>query len=250
MRAAVGTVVAICLAACASRSHPSVEPPAAPTPIPRSHTQLLTVVAPDWNGFEATLRRYERIPGAPWVSVGAPIDVVLGHAGLGWGRGLHGDGAPPGRSGPMKREGDGRSPAGAFSLGTAYGYGVRSSSKIEEATASHRCVDDPRSIHYNRIVSEDAVVVDWESAERMRRKDSLYEIALVVDHNTLDTQAGAGSCIFLHVWAGPSVPVRGCTAMSKTNLETLLAWLESDKAVLVALPQKTYEALRARWKLP
>ena len=70
-------------------------------------TQLVTVVTDDWDRFQATLGRYERSPGQVWKPVGAPIDVVLGREGYGWGRGIHGNGAPAGRRGPIKREGDG-----------------------------------------------------------------------------------------------------------------------------------------------
>lgn len=222
-------------------------------PIDPSKTQLITVVSEDWTSFHAILRRYERPPGGTWTELGAAIDVVLGYAGYGWGRGLHGPGPPAGRNGPAKREGDGRSPAGAFELGAMYGYqpapeGV--SLPYVEATPALRCVDDPRSRHYNRIVSTKTQERDWYSAELMRRKDDLYEIAIVVSHNVASPEPGAGSCIFLHVWEGPEVAVRGCTAMSKPELDALSKWLEPGAAVLVALPHPEYDALQRTWHLP
>jgi len=185
--------------------------------------------------------------------VGPPIDVVLGREGYGWGRGLHGGGAPARRPGPIKREGDGRSPAGVFDIGTAYGYepareGV--SLRYVQATPELRCVDDPKSPHYNRIVSTANTAVDWHSAEYMRRQDELYAIAIVVEHNTRPTEPGAGSCIFIHVWRGPESGMTGCTAMPMDTLEAFAGWLQPNAAVLVALPQSEYEALRRRWALP
>jgi len=53
----------------------------------------------------------------------------LGRAGLAWGLGLHGN--PP-FPGPIKREGDGRSPAGAFELSSAFGYAPRPRRKARQ----------------------------------------------------------------------------------------------------------------------
>jgi len=216
-------------------------------------TQLITVVSDGWNDFQATLRRYEREPGQRWRPVGQPVEVVLGREGYAWGRGLHGHGAPTGRPGPIKREGDERSPAGVFAIGPAYGYATTPQElalPYEQATADLRCIDDPRSSHYNRIVSITDIDVDWKSAERMRRDDDLYVLTIVVEHNTQETKANAGSCIFLHLWRGPDIGMSGCTAMSMSALNTLAAWLQPGAAALVALPRSEYEALRRPWDLP
>lgn len=246
-------------AAAGSTAGPSI-PAGSPTsrtgrpgPIGADKTQLLTVISDGWNTFHGELRRYQRQPGAEWVQIDAPIPVVLGRAGYGWGRGLHGDGAPEGQRGPIKREGDGRSPAGVFEVGPIYGYeppSAQVSLVYVEATSSLRCVDDPTSVAYNRIVSVSDTVEDWSSAELMRRQDDHYEIAIFVGHNANPPMPDAGSCIFLHVWEGPDVAVRGCTAMAKPALETLSRWLEPEAAVLVALPQDTYDELVNVWDLP
>jgi uncharacterized protein YijF (DUF1287 family) len=223
-------------------------------PIPALKTQLLLVVSDSWTGFRAQLQRFERAPGRSWMPVGTPIAVVLGHAGLGWGDGLHGLGAPQHRDGPQKREGDGRSPAGVFALGTVHGYAPASDSGLRvpyvQATAEHQCVDDPASRHYNRVVSSTAVQNDWRSAERMRRDDAGYELAIEVEHNRSPITAAHGSCIFLHVWAGPEIPVLGCTAMASEPLHELARWLRPNASVLVALPRAEYRALKRTWDLP
>lgn len=228
-------------------------PPVTRTPIHPSKAQLVTVVTGDWDRFQATLRRYERMPGQAWKPVGDPTDVVLGREGYGWGRGIHGGGAPANRPGPVKREGDGRSPAGVFDIGMAYGYEPAReglSLAYAQATPELRCVDDPKSRHYNRIVSTANTAVDWQSAEYMRRQDELYAIAIVVEHNTQQTEPGAGSCIFIHVWRGPDSGMTGCTAMPMDTLETFASWLQPNAAVLVALPRSEYDALQRPWGLP
>ena len=214
--------------------------------------QLVTVVSSDWNDFPAVLQRYQRGPSGRWHAVGPEVQAVLGRHGYGWGRGLHGSARPVGAEGPLKVEGDGRSPAGVFRIGTIYGYAaarpaVRMS--YQQASPTLRCVDDATSRHYNRIVSTESSPVDWSSAEKMRREDDLYVLAIVIEHNVDPVEAGAGSCIFLHLWNGPDVGMSGCTAMAMNDLEELADWLEPG-AILVALPRPEYAALRELWSLP
>jgi D-alanyl-D-alanine dipeptidase len=223
-------------------------------PIAALKTQLLTVVSPEWSSTRAELRRYARAPGGVWRSQGAAIPVVLGHAGYGWGDGLHGQGAATGRSGPTKREGDGRSPAGAFELASAYGYaapGVRPLQiPYRQVAAAERCVDDPRSKFYNQIRSTRDTSVDWNSSEAMHRDDDLYELAIQIAHNTRPVRPSHGSCIFLHVWESADRPVTGCTALDKRALFELAQWLQPNAALLISLPRADYAALRTAWGLP
>ena len=83
--------------------------------------QLILVTADGWDTTTGTLRRYVRsAAGRPWVAEGDALPVVLGRTGMAWGVGQ--GGAPAGA--PVKREGDGRSPAGAYALLHAFGDGV------------------------------------------------------------------------------------------------------------------------------
>lgn len=62
--------------------------------------------------------------------------------------------------------------------------------------------------------------------------------------------AGAGSCIFLHVWK-PGQPTAGCTAMAQPDLEALLLWLDpARQPLLVQLTTGNYATLRREWGLP
>ena len=233
---------------------PSTNAPPAPEhrgPIAATTRQLIVVRGESWDDFHGRAQRFERSEaGGDWRAVGDAFDVVFGHAGLAWGRGLHGDGPPPGvETGPTKSEGDGRSPAGVFSIGAAYGRAPRdpASTKLPytQSASTLRCVDDPRSAHYNRVVDAAEFREDWTSAEPMRR---YYELAIVVEHN-LDYEPGGGSCIFLHAWKGPNTPVTGCTAMAPAELDTLADWLEPG-ALLVTLPKPAIDHLREAWALP
>jgi D-alanyl-D-alanine dipeptidase len=155
--------------------------------------------------------------------------------------------------GPVKKEGDGKSPAGGFSIGVAYGYGA----PLEGARLvytrvddTYHCVDDGASPQYNRIVSTRELVENWSSSEPMRRSDELYRWVIVIDHNP-EAIAGAGSCIFFHVWRNAKDATVGCAAMERRHMEALLGWLDpSADPVVVLLPESAHQQLRGPWGLP
>jgi L,D-peptidoglycan transpeptidase YkuD (ErfK/YbiS/YcfS/YnhG family) len=214
--------------------------------------QLIVVTTPDWGSVRGTLRRFERRGArAEWRQAGEAFDVVVGRGGLGRGAGL----VETGGAGPSKREGDGRAPAGVFPLTRAFGFAdAREAAWLRvpytPLTPSVECVDDAASSQYNRVVDRSALrEVDWNSSERMREVEG-YVWGVVVAHNA-GRVPGLGSCIFLHVWAGPEKGTAGCTAMERRNLETLLRGLDSRKrSLLVQLPRPEYDRLRARWRFP
>jgi D-alanyl-D-alanine dipeptidase len=212
--------------------------------------ELVTAVVDDWSSTRATMRRYRR-DGDRWTPVGEPWPGVIGAAGAAWGNGLHGIGAPAGRGGPLKREGDDRSPAGVFALRGAYGDAETprgTQLPYTRVDADWKCVDDPRSSHYATILDRRGVTVDWTSAEDMHRTDVLYRWVIDVDHNGAHTPS-AGSCIFLHVWSGADSATAGCTAMAEPKLVELVTTLDRS-AVFVLLPQAEYAALAPSWGLP
>jgi len=216
--------------------------------------QLVVVTTPGWDSTTGTLRYFARPTQRDrWQPAGAPIPVVVGRTGLAWGTPF--DQLVTDPQAPHKREGDGRSPAGAFPLDTAFGFAPRDAMlplhmAYVQLTPATDCVDDTASVHYNTIVSRDAAHVDWTSAEHMRQI-AQYRIGVVVGYNAVSPLRGRGSCIFLHVWAGPGSTTVGCTALDARALEQLMEWLDRSKQpVLVQLPAGEYDRLRARWSLP
>lgn len=215
---------------------------------------LVTVRTSAWDALNGTLRRYRR-GASGWEPVGAEIPIVLGRSGLGWGRGLHGEGALPGLGGVDKREGDGRSPAGAFPLGTSLGYAAEPPSGATvpyvAMTPTLQCVEDVASTQYNRIVDRATTPVDWTGDDRLRRSDGLYEWLVFVEQNVEPAPVpGRGSCILLHVWTDTRSPTAGCTSMDRDALAQLIVDLAPADNVLVQLPEDAYAALRDPWGLP
>ncbi|MBA3455510.1 MAG: hypothetical protein H0T42_20625 [Deltaproteobacteria bacterium] len=226
---------------------------ATPSPLPPGTRQLITVIVPTWDATTAELRLWTRA-GTAWKPTRPAWQGVIGKTGAAWGVGLHGRGAPTGRTGPLKREGDGASPAGVFALAGTYGYAAKPPAgaglPYTQVDASWKCVDDSRSRHYNQILDQRTTRPEWTSAEDMRRSDELYTWVVDVAHNAA-RGPGDGSCIFLHVWGGPDSPTVGCTAMAEATLAELLARLSpGDLPALVLLPRAEYDALAAVWDLP
>lgn len=225
---------------------------ASPSPIAPAQ-QLIVVTTADWDSTTGTLRRYER-QGTAWRAIGAPTSIVTGRTGLAWGIGF--DGVGDSVSTPHKHEGDGRSPAGVFPLDTLFGYANDLDPSALHMpyvalTGASDCVDDPTSLHYNTVVSRDAVSrIDWNSAEHMRSIGQ-YRIGVIVGYNALPPRPGRGSCIFLHIWAGPASTTAGCTALDANALAEIVRWLDRAKRpLLVQLPQREYDRQRSAWQLP
>ncbi|MBI3787725.1 MAG: L,D-transpeptidase family protein [Ignavibacteriales bacterium] len=233
-----------------------------------SSKQIVVVITDSWDAVDGVLRGYERPDlNAKWQAVTPKTSIVVGRRGLAWGTGLHGAALS---MGPIKKEGDGRAPAGVFSLSAVFGSAPTDSVRASLVTGFPRaeqwagktlkmpyifldstsvCVDDIRSQYYNRILSKRDVKQDWKSAEDML--DPAYKWGVVVDHNADPRKAGDGSCIFLHIWNGPSRGTAGCTAFDEQKLLGLLRWLDpASRPVLVQLTKADYQRLSKEWGLP
>jgi len=180
--------------------------------------QLMVVLSEDLNATSALMQRYEKYER--WVKVGDKIPVVLGRSGLGYVSGKE----------PLKNEGDGRSPAGAFSITSIFGYDQNATFKLPywHADENLYCIDDINDSRYNKILR----IYDKNSLpssyEVMRRGDGVYRYGAVIGYNP-SAQSGRGSCIFIHLNHPDKHPTSGCTAMDEGELIELLKWLEPQK---------------------
>ena len=90
--------------------------------------------------------------------------------------------------------------------------------------------DDPDDPAYNR-----PVVLPYPARhERMWRSDHLYDLVCVLAHNDDPPRPGLGSAIFLHLAQPDYAPTEGCIALSRPDLETLLAEAAPGSALAVA----------------
>ena len=229
--------------------------PVLPDPsILKNSRQLVVVVAPSWDGYEGKLQLFERKNLADsWHAVGSDWPIYLGRNGMGWSYQL--SNSPI--SGPVKKEGDGKSPAGVFQLTTAFGFEKVADPQLKLSyipiKSSTVCVDDLKSKYYNRkiIDSENISSKDWQSAEIMPEVPN-YKEGIVVNYNTHGEAPGAGSCTFLHITGVKgSQGSAGCITMPEAKITALWHWFNpKDNPMLVALPEEPYLALKKDLGLP
>jgi D-alanyl-D-alanine dipeptidase len=205
--------------------------------------QALIVAAEGWDSPSGLLWRAEQ-RGGQWRLLEGPQPAWLGMRGLAWGRGLR-DYRKEG--GPAKREGDRRTPAGIFRLGPAFGYAPQAPGLRMPYLAldsSSLCVDDPASPDYNQLLNEAGLRAPAASAERMGEVGPQYAWGLVVQHNSDPPEAGAGSCIFLHIRNPQGGGTLGCTALEAPAVEEILRWLDpAAQPLLIQAPAQEMEGL-------
>jgi D-alanyl-D-alanine dipeptidase len=190
--------------------------------------------------------------GDNWNRLGEPNAVVVGRTGIAWGIGFD----QPMNEEPSKHEGDGKAPAGVFPLDTVFGFASADSmAQVKlpyvQLLSGTDCVDDTASAHYNTVLDKSGLTrVDWNSAEHMREV-SQYKIGVIVGYNAAPPIKGRGSCIFLHIWAGPDSHTAGCTAFDEAKLHDVIEWLDPGKRpLLVQLTARDYDRLHGAWGLP
>ncbi len=196
--------------------------------------QLIVVISNDFDTSTAPLKRFEK-QNDRFVQVGNTISVNLGRNGLGWGIGKYS--IEHNQNDPLKHEGDGKAPAGIFTLGSAFGYTADIQSRMPylQATADLICIDDSHSPYYNQL-KKIGSHIEVNSFEWMRRSDKLYEIGINVHHNSSGV-ISRGSCIFLHVEKAPGSATAGCTSMRYDHLKSLIEWLDpKSEPFLVQIP--------------
>lgn len=213
--------------------------------------QLLVVLTDGWNTVKARLYGFGRRNGK-WV-LQFQNQAVVGRNGLGKGDGIvniNFDDVP------VKKEGDGKSPAGIFSIGTAFGYAEEKDVKWIKNPYIRTfdtliCIDDIHSRDYNRLVNKDSIKTAFNSFEYMHRTDEYYKWGLFINHNTENTVPGDGSCIFMHIWKNNHTGTAGCTAMQEKNMLRIMYWINaSDHPLLVQMPASEYKKWRRAYGFP
>ncbi|HEX3859105.1 MAG TPA: L,D-transpeptidase family protein [Pseudolabrys sp.] len=166
-----------------------------------------------------TVRRKAGDPARGWLIAGAQaLPVALGRAGIK----------------ANKREGDGATPRGAFRLKRLWWRADRHARPrtrlpVQRIGAQDGWCEDPSDRHYNQRI----VVPKDSKADRLARKDGLYDFIIELDHNTRPRIAGRGSAVFIHVARPGFAPTAGCVALTMPSLRRLLARLGPDTTIVV-----------------
>ncbi len=180
--------------------------------------QLIFATNTDPSSFHVTIHTLEKRNGS-WHLVFPVFEGLIGKNGF--------------AAIDMKRERDGKTPSGLFSLGIAFGYepSIATRMHYRQTTEDNFWVDDPNSEDYNRWVKGKP---DAASFEKMKREDDLYRYGVVIEYNTHPVVKGKGSAIFLHV-RKPGQPTSGCVAMPEEMVLKILGWLDPAKKPLIIM---------------
>jgi L,D-peptidoglycan transpeptidase YkuD (ErfK/YbiS/YcfS/YnhG family) len=156
-----------------------------------------------------------------WKWVSGPMEATIGKNGF----------ALPGE----KREGDGKTPSGIFSLKRTFGYDktVKTKMPYRQASEEDLWVDDPNAPDYNQWVKQGETGA--ASYEKMKREDGQYKYGIVIEYNTDPVIKGHGSAIFFHVWKGKDFPTAGCVAVSEEDIIKIFEWLDPNAFPLIIM---------------
>ena len=75
--------------------------------------------------------------------------------------------------------------------------------------------DDPKSTKYNQLINFPFKY----SAEKLYRKDNIYDIIVVIEYNMKPIKKNKGSAIFLHLTKQNFKRTEGCVAIKKKDLK-------------------------------
>lgn len=200
--------------------------------LPAGIDRLVLVTGAGFASGNGRLRLFRRSSAdASWHAVSPPEPVVLGRHGLAWGHPFR-DAARPGE--PVKREVDGRTPAGLYRLGRSFGFPATvQPGHLVLRPGRTVCVDDPDSPAYNHLVPvrQGRVAPKGEDMGA----EPLYRRGLVIDYPS-DAAQRAGSCIFLHVWRGPTTGTAGCVALPERRVAAIQNFASRGAAIAI-LPE-------------
>ena len=228
---------------------------AAPFQLSVKTTQAVVGITDGWNNSHVSLGLYQKINGR-WIVQGEFWKGRLGSKGCAWGLGVS-----PIMGKTLKKEGDGRAPAGIFPIGSAYGYAkaIKKQRTLKYFQVTHRdlWVEDVQSDLYNRHIklTHDPSST-WEKKQQMRQNDYAHALKLYIAHNhATEHQAakkGYGSAIFFHIWrSNGAKATSGCTTMESAKLSVRISKIDLKKnPVYILLPRTEYLKYRAPWKLP
>ena len=233
-------------------SPPPSDPPASLPPVLAAATQLLVVTTTGWDDVSGELRRYERAAtGDAWQPWATPVAIVVGRSGTAWDPAM-----TPTIQGPTKREGDGRSPAGAFALGTAFGLAAPAEAAwlklpyIQETPTWNASTTRPRRTTTGWCT---AIASRPWTGPAPRRWPRSARPTVGRGHRIQHRVPvpGHGSCVFLHISPTPGQGTAGCTAMATPALDELMRWLDpARQPALVQMPAAALAPLVTPWRLP
>ena len=134
----------------------------------------------------------------------------------------------------LKKEGDLASPKGVFELGLLYYRKDRiklPKCKIRKKIIKNNMgwCNDSRSKKYNQEI----YFPFKYGAEKLYRKDKMYDIFINIKYNHAPIVKGNGSAIFLHLSDTKYKPTKGCIAILKKDFIKILPLINKKTKILI-----------------
>ncbi len=131
-----------------------------------------------------------------------------------------------------KKEGDGATPIGLFSLRECW---YRADRIKRPKTKLPLCIiaeddgwcDDPQSTEYNLPVK----LPYPASHEKLWRESHVYDLVIPIGYNDVPIVSGKGSAIFMHLAHDDYRPTEGCVALLQKDLLEILPRLSVDTRI-------------------
>ena len=133
-----------------------------------------------------------------------------------------------------EKEGDNITPKGIFKITKIY-YRSDKIRKIVTPIKKKKIkknmgwCDDANSIHYNKQIK----LPSKFSHEKLYRKDSLYDLFLVLNYNINPVIKNKGSAIFLHIAKDSYKKTKGCIALKKEDLIQLISKIKKNTKIRI-----------------
>ena len=133
-----------------------------------------------------------------------------------------------------KKEGDLATPKGNFKIGILYYRKDRIKDfkcKIKKKIIKKNMgwCDDSRSNKYNREITFPFKF----SAEKLYRKDKIYDLFINIKYNYESVIKNKGSAIFLHICNKNYLPTHGCVAIKKNNLLKIIPKITKSTKIFI-----------------
>ena len=134
-----------------------------------------------------------------------------------------------------KKENDGATPAGQYNIRSVLYRPDRipppdTFLRIEPLKIDDVWCDNPEKKEYNLKVTRSKGLI----TERLWRKDSLYDLILIIGYNDDPVIVGKGSAIFIHVAKPNYKPTRGCITLKLVDLYQILKSLKPSDTILIS----------------
>ena len=133
-----------------------------------------------------------------------------------------------------KKEGDLTTPKGLFELGLLYYR--KDKIKLLKCKIKKRAIkkgmgwcNDSKSKKYNQEISFPFKY----GAEKLYRKDKIYDIFINIKYNQLPIVKGKGSAIFLHLSNKKYKPTSGCVAIQKKDFLKILPLINNKTKISI-----------------